>query len=240
MSQVKHRHRRALRRRAGGGWGLTGWGGVGRVAARVLKRCEGIGRLGSMVEYGPHFFQGANAEDVEAVLGELPPLGHPSFTYLHLAAVDTRDPEVIVLLANRFGLPSEDGLSPTPLHSAVLNPCIEIAQRLISLGADVNAEDDTGSTPLHIAVQTAHDPPPIVRLLLDNDADIEAQDSYQQRPLHIAAMRADLPASALLTTISLLVERQAEISAVTSHGKTACDIAKSNNASNEVITLLCR
>ena len=58
-----------------------------------------------------------------------------------------------------------------------------IVQLLLEHGADVNAEDNHYSTPLHLA--TSSDPE-IVQLLLQHGADINALDQRHRTPLHLA------------------------------------------------------
>ena len=41
----------------------------------------------------------------------------------------------------------------SPLHEAIQQRCFEIAERLVTLGADIMAEDAEGATPLHYASQ---------------------------------------------------------------------------------------
>ena len=56
---------------------------------------------------------------------------------------------------------------------------------LIAHGADANAEDSDGWTPMHYAAYCGH--AEVVRLLLANGADANTQDRYGWTPLHHAA-----------------------------------------------------
>jgi ankyrin repeat protein len=51
---------------------------------------------------------------------------------------------------------SKDRLQYTPLHWAANNGDLEIAEILISRGADLDAEDPTYSTPLYLAAEQGH------------------------------------------------------------------------------------
>ncbi|HQQ11315.1 MAG TPA: ankyrin repeat domain-containing protein, partial [Synergistales bacterium] len=54
--------------------------------------------------------------------------------------------------------------------------------RLIDRGADIEAQDKEGWTPLHYACMNGRTD--IARLLLDRGADIEARDMWSYTPLH--------------------------------------------------------
>jgi len=61
---------------------------------------------------------------------------------------------------------------------------LELIQLLINKGADPNAKDDFGWTPLHIfAVQRAGRDPKVLETLIDADADINAKDSRNRTPI---------------------------------------------------------
>lgn len=56
---------------------------------------------------------------------------------------------------------------------------------LIYYGADVTAQDETKSTPLHLASSVVSTE--TVRLLIDHGADITAPDVHCMTPLHLAS-----------------------------------------------------
>ena len=60
----------------------------------------------------------------------------------------------------------------------------DIVKLLIDHGADVAAQDETRSTPLHLAAYCGSTE--TVLLLIDNSADVTARDRRNRTPLHLA------------------------------------------------------
>jgi uncharacterized protein len=77
--------------------------------------------------------------------------------------------------------PSVDKCSTNDLHIAVLEKDIARVPQLIASGIDVNALDDEGFAPLHLAAQ--HNYKDMVRTLLDRGAIVDVKDSYGNTPL---------------------------------------------------------
>jgi ankyrin repeat protein len=90
----------------------------------------------------------------------------------------------------------------TPLHFTTTK---EIAELLIAKGADVNAESQRGSTPLHEAASSGHKE--IAELLIANGANVNARNNYKWTPLHYAAVRSDKE------IIELLIAEGADVNA---------------------------
>lgn len=61
---------------------------------------------------------------------------------------------------------------------------VEELQRLVSLGVDVNAPNEEGSTALHVAAAVGCRG--VVQYLTDNKADINAVDSLGNTPLNVS------------------------------------------------------
>jgi ankyrin repeat protein len=63
----------------------------------------------------------------------------------------------------------------TPLLAAASAAPVELITALLDAGADINAKDGRGMTPLMLAVATNHQNPAVIRLLLARGADVTVQ-----------------------------------------------------------------
>ena len=81
---------------------------------------------------------------------------------------------------------NEKGKVSGPLSCAVCWGRTDVVKVLIDNGADVNAKDDSGDTPLHWAAFTGARK--ITRMLIAAGADVNAKDSEGWTPLHMAAL----------------------------------------------------
>lgn len=65
-----------------------------------------------------------------------------------------------------------------------------IIHRLVAAGADINARDDLGQTPLHIAVTESF--PSAIETLVNLGADVNARDKNDMSPIDAALAHADI------------------------------------------------
>ena len=107
----------------------------------------------------------------------------------------------------------------TPLHHAALKGHKEIAEVLITNGADLNAKDLLDdSTPLHWAAQ--FDQKEIVELLIAEGAAVNAKNMDGETPLHKAVPKE---------IVKLLIFNGADVNAKSKFGHTAIYLANLRN-----------
>lgn len=112
----------------------------------------------------------------------------------------------------------------------------DIAELLVSAGADVNASNENGITALHIAVRSGNID--LVIFLLQHNARLDVRDKYGQTPLHLACLSTK-NRSEVLTLILQKYDRY-EIDRRNISGKTALHLAIQSNDPEAVRLLLDR
>lgn len=112
-----------------------------------------------------------------------------------------------------------------PLNYATRKNKIEIANILISKGANVNAKDDYGRTALH-DVQTLE----FTQLLLSKGADISAKDGYGMTPLDRAVQKDHIMIA------ELLISKGANVNAQDDHSFTPLHRVKSKEMAQLLIS----
>jgi ankyrin repeat protein len=125
---------------------------------------------------------------------------------------------------------SDKGAAAAPIFLAIRSGKLALVQQLVAAGADVNALDAQGSTPLHRAVLTrpAEYATPLVATLLRAGADVNAMRPKGGAPLHNLIFGADnLPPEALAQLATLLAQHGADVNLPAAFdGATALDIAR--------------
>ena len=145
------------------------------------------------------------------------------------------------------------------------NDMVELADLLISKGAQVNAKNNSSQTPLSKAI-FGSDNIRMAELLISKGADINIKDIRGRTPLHIAAKRqyygikltqlliakgANVNAKADIgtplhsaasiesfLTVELLVQRGADVNAKNDSGQTPLDLVRRNNRNLNLIKFL--
>jgi ankyrin repeat protein len=123
-------------------------------------------------------------------------------------------------------------LKDTPLHWATSCGCTEIVKYLVEKGADVNAQNLTGKTPLHLA--TLRSNKDYMKLFIaakanpNIKADDPTDDSSGETCLHFAVARCKPD------IVELLLEAKADVKATTKSGATALEYAKKRDRTDLV------
>lgn len=113
----------------------------------------------------------------------------------------------------------------TALHYAMSEDPNEAIIFIIDQGANVNAQNDEGHAPLHMACS-----PEIAKLLLDHGAEVDLQDNLGRTPLHCLA--AD--GTERYEVIQFLLEAGANAALEDEGGETPVQISKSRQDSDIV------
>ena len=100
----------------------------------------------------------------------------------------------------------------TPLRFAIENGDLAVAEVLIKAGANVDARDHIGQTPLHIA-QSAE----AVDILVEANASIEAKDNLGRTPLHYLKIPE---------AVKALIDRRANVHIKDNKGRTPIQITE--------------
>ncbi|MDI6447531.1 ankyrin repeat domain-containing protein [Anaerobaca lacustris] len=94
-------------------------------------------------------------------------------------AADVNHRNLVAMLVNR-------GAAVT-IHLAAYLGDIETIEKFVEADVDLDAADELGRTPLHLATEQGHRP--IAALLVAGGAEVDARDQYGRTPLFLAATR---------------------------------------------------
>ncbi|MDO3058460.1 MULTISPECIES: ankyrin repeat domain-containing protein [Mycobacteriaceae] len=132
-------------------------------------------------------------------------------TPLHYAAIDGPREQM------GSAWQEEDPARKAELHEQSVEFKLANVRHLIDSGADVNAKDDEGWTPLHFAA--THDSAEVVRQLLDAGAEIDAVNNKGETPLRCAVSATWMDPK----TLQLLRDRGADPFRPANNGRSAID-----------------
>ena len=157
-------------------------------------------------------------------------------TPLHLASYFGGFKVAQLLLNRGVNINVRDAQCRTPLHEALTNLSntvedyfVDAVRFLLDHGADVEAEDNNHSTPLHVISEYGN--VGAARLLLEHGARVDALDKDHSTPLHVASPRGNVEIA------RLLLEHGADVHALDGNRSTPLHVA-SESGSVEVARLL--
>jgi uncharacterized protein len=120
-----------------------------------------------------------------------------------------------IIAADPCAVNARDKYGFSALHGVAGEDRPDMIRLLIAAGADVDARNVNGHTPLHLAAY-----PDAVRALVDAGADLEARANDGGTPLHLAAETPDRG-----DVMAALLDAGAKVNAVNAKGRTPLDIA---------------
>jgi len=159
---------------------------------------------------------------------------------LLLEAVHKNDKATVLRLLKKEGkgaVNKRDGSDQTPLHIASYEGKLEMANFLLSKGADVRALDKNGWSPLHSAatsgefqiryirplysVPHTHTMPESSKLLIEKGADVNSVTGTGTCPLHyLVAAPTEEDTKTVRSVLELMLEKGAHINAQNQSGET--------------------
>lgn len=135
---------------------------------------------------------------------------------------------LFVFLSICGNVAADDGM--TPLHKIASGKTLKGAASLIKKGADIEAKDVKGSTPLIVASEYGNEA--MIKYLLESGANLEAANANGWRALHMAAYCGEI------NSMALLIKEGAEIESKSKKGATALHAATVAGKADAVNVLL--
>ena len=123
----------------------------------------------------------------------------------------------------------EDGR--TALHMAAENGHENMVWRLLTLGADADAESADGRTPLQLALETGNES--ISHLLIQSGADVNAKFASGETPLSVVV------GNQWASLVQLLLREKADPNGRLPDGRTSLHVAAEVGSDIGIVTLLC-
>ncbi|MCJ1307667.1 hypothetical protein MMC25_001315 [Agyrium rufum] len=171
------------------GWTALNWAVLGRhdeMANALMAQFEpGDQRLNEALIQAAEVGNGKTVQNLLNVGANVDWKDSAGSTAITWAISEGHEETVRILLDNGADINVKDEFGNPPLHWAISQK--GIAELLISLGADVDRQNDDGQTVLLWSAQAGH--VNVLRLLLKNGANPNLQDKYGFTALHTAALK---------------------------------------------------
>ncbi|XP_065573462.1 serine/threonine-protein phosphatase 6 regulatory ankyrin repeat subunit C-like [Artemia franciscana] len=123
-------------------------------------------------------------------------------------------------------------LTDTPLHLAVISGDFEVIKMVLDKGADVNARDIYGKSPLHLAASSKCSQT-VVECLLKFGADVNIRNNNGESPLHLAAI-----SGCSQTVVECLLKFGADVNIRNDNGESPLHLAATSGCSQTVVECL--
>ena len=145
---------------------------------------------------------------------------------------DTKSAILHELLSHGANIQAQmDKTGESPLHLSARYARADVTKKLLDAGADANAQDNSGRTPLHASIAT--DAQGVFHILLKNRAtNLNAKTFDGTTPLILGARLA------IEGVVEQLIEAEVDVNCADEHGKTALHWAASVNNVEAVNVLL--
>ncbi|KAL7801059.1 Pfs, NB-ARC and ankyrin domain protein [Trichoderma afarasin] len=124
------------------------------------------------------------------------------------------------------------------LSTAISEGHDDIADILLKNGADIEAEDDSGKTPLLLAIQASKTSTTLLKLLLDRGANINYRNTLGSTALSYALSYAVSLRSNNFEVVKLLLDRGADVNATDTNGRTLVSHAVLRPGQDYMVKLL--
>jgi uncharacterized protein len=154
-----------------------------------------------------------------------------NYTALMFAAEGDR-PNIVAALLDRQpdSIHDRNNYGETVLMSMARRGQTDIVQRLVTLGAEVNATNKIGDTALYLSAENGHSY--TVKALIELGAEVNTANLGGWTPLMMAAARGDLE------TLTILLERGADFRPINRWGATALSEARKSFRAAQAAELL--
>jgi ankyrin repeat protein len=164
------------------------------------------------------------------------PYGESQVTPLHMAASYNKGVALRFLVMRGAQVEAVDAFYNTPLIRAAFTNSLDSAETLVSLGANLEHQNERGDTAMHIAVDSSIPNrkvnPKLVDMLLKAGANLDIANNKGFTPLHTAV------ALDSQDMVARLVSFGADIDALNNDGLTASELARHSKKDASRIALL--